>query len=189
MKQFRKIMFLVFGLGLLAALLLSVRSKPAAAAGSAPVTVVNTSAHPVPTTLPTHLGIQPSAFVALRCNRFVGPICTEFRRLKPDATEDQVTFQLPKGTHLILTDVYWDTTGGTPGKCTSILMMQAGPGPVVYLASRAPADGAGQAYKAEHFTAGFHFSSMPVFALVANPGCPSVTTAEDINVQGYLVTQ
>jgi len=108
------------------------------------------------TNLPTHLGVQLSEFVALRSNRFVGPQCTEFRRLKPDATEDQVTFQIPKGKHLIITDISWYTSGGTPGKCTSILMMEADPGPVVYLTSLAPADGAGIAYKAEHFTAGFH---------------------------------
>ena len=140
-------------------------------------------------TPPTHLVVQASEFVALRCNRFVGPTCTEFRRLKPDATEDQVTFQIPKGKDLIITDVSWYTSGGTPGKCTSILMMEASPGPVVYLTSLAPADGAGEAYKAEHFTAGFHFSVMPVFVLVANPACPSVTTAEGIDVQGYLVNQ
>jgi len=139
------------------------------------------------TNLPTHLGVQLSEFVALRSNRFVGPQCTEFRRLKPDATEDQVTFQIPKGKHLIITDISWYTSGGTPGKCTSILMMEADPGPVVYLTSLAPADGAGIAYKAEHFTAGFHFAKMPVFSLVANPACPSATTPEGIFIQGYLV--
>jgi len=138
---------------------------------------------------PTHLRVPPSEFVALRCNRFVGPTCTEFRRLKPNATEDQVTFQIPRGKHLILTDVNWYTNGGTPGKCTSILMMLAGPGPVVYFSSLAPADGAGQAYKAEHFTAGFHFSVMPGLVLVANPGCPSVTKQGGIDLQGYLVSE
>ena len=140
-------------------------------------------------TLTTHLGVEPSAFVALRCNRFVGPSCTEFRRLKPDATEDQVTFQIPQGKDLIITDISWYTNNGTPGKCTSILMMQANPGPVVYYSSLASADGAGQAYTAEHFTSGFRFSVMPVFALVANPGCPSVITQGDVYIQGYLVNQ
>ena len=188
MKQFSKIMLLVLGCGLLGAVLSSFPNKSTEAAAPASVTVVNPASKPVPTTVATHLGVQPSALVALRCNRFVGPTCTEFRRLKPDATEDQVTFQIPNGTHLIITDVYWDTTGGIPGTCTSILMMEAGPGPVVYLASRAPADGVGQAYKAEHFTTGFHFSTMPIFVLVANPG-PCVITAQNINVQGYLVNQ
>ena len=137
----------------------------------------------------THINVEPSAIVALRCNRFVGPACTEFRLLKPNVTEDQVTFQIPQGKDLIITDINWYTHGGTPGKCTSILMMEANPGPVVYFSSLAPADGAGEAYNAEHFTTGFRVSVLPVFVLVANPGCPSVTTAGGINIQGYLVNQ
>jgi len=139
--------------------------------------------------LSTHLGVEPSAFVALRTNRFVGPTATEFRRLKPDATEDQVTFQIPQGKDLIITDINWYTHSGTPGKCTSILMMEANPGPVVYFTSLANADGAGEAYTAEHFTSGFRVSVMPVFVLVANPACPSPITQGGVNIQGYLVNQ
>lgn len=174
MKQFSKLISLALGFS---ALYLANPLRAAGADG---------------TTLPTHLGVQPSAFVALRCNRFVNGVCIDFRRLKPDATEDPVTFQIPLRTHLIITDISWFTFiagSSTPGTCTSVLLMEANPGPVVYLYSRAAADGVGQAYKAEHFTAGFHFLTMPVFVLVANPSCPTPTTAGDLNIQGYLVNQ
>lgn len=50
MKQFSKIMFLTMGLGLFAFVLSSLPNHPAAAAGSAPVTVTNAAANPVPVT-------------------------------------------------------------------------------------------------------------------------------------------
>ena len=144
MKQFSKLMLIALSFGIVTLALSLVPSKPAGAAGSAPVTVthtplpvtlqgteqisgnvnvsvVNSASSPVPIKNAaagplTHTGRLPSEHVILQLNVFTPTAPTpQYFRVFPDGTVDVTPFVIPKGSSLIVTDVDWEKSGGPPG--------------------------------------------------------------------------
>ena len=157
---------------LVVALLVACPSKPTPTGGSAPV-----PGRPL-----THVGQPAANFVGLRCNKFSGPACTDFRRQHLDGSEDTSPFTIPSGMVFVITDVSWSAsaTAGTDLR----FFIQSG-APSIRYAYSAVADSSGFVAVADHFTTGFAFSTMPSFVITSS----SAETPEFIGVQGYLISQ
>ena len=171
MSQISKRVLLASALAFLAVALLALSacpSKPAGAGGSAAVL--------------THIGQPVANFIGLRCNKFSGPMCTDFRRQHLDGSEDTFPFTIPSGKVFVITDVSWSASAAAGTDLRFFIQSGA---PSIRYAQSAVADSSGFVAVADHFTTGFAFSKMPSFVITSF----SPETPEFIGVQGYLVSQ
>jgi hypothetical protein len=159
MSQTSKTVLLASAFAFLVVALLACPSKPTPAGGSA---VAN--------------------FVGLRCNKFSGPVCTDFRRQHLDGSEDTFPFTIPSGKVFVITDVSWSASAAAGTDLRFFIQSGA---PSIRYAQTAVADSSGFVAVADHFTTGFAFSTMPSFVITSF----SAATPEFIGVQGYLVSQ
>ncbi len=170
MNQISKRVLLASAFAFLVVALLACPSKPTPAGGSAPVTLL------------THIGQPVANFVGLRCNKFSGPVCTDFRRQHLDGSEDTFPFTIPSGKVFVITDVSWSASAAAG---TGLRFFIQSGAPSIRYAQTAVADSSGFVAAADHFTTGFAFSTMPSFVITSF----SAATPEFIGVQGYLVSQ
>ena len=140
-----------------------------------------TASKPVPATLLTHIGQPAANFVGLRCNKFSGPACTDFRRQHLDGSEDTFPFTIPSGMVFVITDVSWSASAAA---LTDLRFFIQSGAPSIRYAQTAVADSSGFVGLADHFTTGFAFSTMPSFVITSF----NAATPEFIGVQGYLVS-
>lgn len=159
MSQISKRVLLASAFAFLVVALLACPSKPTPGGGSA---VAN--------------------FVGLRCNKFSGPVCTDFRRQHLDGSEDTFPFTIPSGKVFVITDVSWSASAAAGTDLRFFIQSGA---PSIRYAQTAVADSSGFVAVADHFTTGFAFSTMPSFVITSF----SAATPEFIGVQGYLVSQ
>ena len=171
MSQINKRVLLASAFAFLAIALLALSacpSKPTGAGGSAAVL--------------THIGQPVANFVGLRCNKFSGPLCTDFRRQHLDGSEDTFPFTMPSGMIFVITDVSWSASAAAGTDLRFFIQSGA---PSIRYAQSAVADSSGFVAVADHFTTGFAFSTMPSFVITSF----TAETPEFIGVQGYLVSQ
>jgi hypothetical protein len=112
--------------------------------------------------LPSHLGVQPDAFVTLEYHNtfanFVGctTVCGSPNRILPDGS--RVAFTIPSGAVLVITDVQWRADGSGEGDSAQIWSASVG-----YM-SLARFDSREVAMYSEHLTSGIVVSKIPAFA-------------------------
>ena len=188
MKQSSKIILVVTGFALLAFVLSSVPNHPvSAAAGPAPVTVVNT---PLPVTTPTNSGVPVSKFVTLICSGSPTPSndCPTFTAI--DATDSLISnsYTIPTGETLIVTDVNWGGGGPIPSPGTTIsvnLVLINGNGfaPLVLYNDEGIMDSNGIVRRNDHLTTGIPMTFLPSVQLNNNS---TVNGFGFLILRGYL---
>jgi hypothetical protein len=181
MRQFAKRLLMVAGAVMLSGTLAAmVAPKAAHAVVSALVTVTNTSANPVPATLPTHIGLPPSKFVTLNCS--FATICNSFSQVMPDGTTSP--FTIPTDEQLVITDLDWTSFNGVPGETIQVFLQalcsSCASQPFV-LVSTGLANADGHASQSEHMTSGVVLSRLPSAQLQTS------SELYVLNLHGYLV--
>jgi hypothetical protein len=183
MTKFGKIALLLLALGMLAVALISLTSYPAVAGpASAPVTVVNTSASPVPVqtvaaSLVTHMGQKTSSHLTLRSFS-----SGTFHRILPDGTEDSTFTSIPTGEALVVTDVEWLCTGGSPGFMSFLNIIEPPSG--LIFKSQATTSNDFNAGASEHLTSGF-----VVAGQLPHASQEACAILDHVFLHGYLVPQ
>jgi hypothetical protein len=143
------------------------------------VQVANTSANPVPVTIPTHLGVPLGGLVTLNCLNS-GTTCSSFRQIDASGNQAATDYTIPAGQTLIVTDVEWEAVGGTAGRNSFLNLQCAGGCPFVF-SSRTVADSAGIASTADHLTSGVPLVYLPTVSV------GDAFALSYLIVRGYLV--
>jgi len=163
MKHLAKLMLLTLGIGVVAVVLLSLPRHTAAAAGDSPPNLVS-----------LWFGS--------------GATCTTGgfqQRLPSGALSPTTCYAVPAGKYLVVTDVAYNGSGGTPGgELYFYLDFFTGPGAYI---SNKQLDLTGSADGHATFTTGIVFDHNPLPLIFCGP--PTATSCAEVNVTlpGYLL--
>lgn len=175
----RKAIVPILGVAVVVLVVLLATPRAAHAVVAALVQVVNTSANPVPTTTPTHLGVPLGSLVTLNCLNS-GTTCSSFRQIDASGNQAATDYTIPAGQTLIITDVEWEAIGGTVGQFTFLNLFCSGGCAFVYQ-SRVVADSGQHASTADHLTSGVPLVYLPTVIVG-----PAVALSRLV-LRGYLV--